>query len=107
MINKDKIKEFILCTKKHFENKDYNDSDLNLFLDFDLSSFRSEKDEYVEINKGIEFEFMHHLTPEKLSKGRKMFLESVLKKKNIFRTKNFEKYENKARENIQYEIDNF
>ena len=104
-INLEKIKDYIMCTKKHFENIEYKDEDLNLFLDLDLSGFALNAKDYLENSSMIEFEFRHHLTEEQWKKGRKMFLLSVLKKEKIFRSEiYFSKYEIIAKENIQIEI---
>lgn len=100
-----KIKDYILCTKKHFEDNEYKDEDLNLFLDLDLSGFALIKEDYLYNSSTIEYEFRHHLTEDQWNKGRKIFLLSVLKKEKIFRSDFYYlKYEKIARENIQLEI---
>jgi predicted metal-dependent HD superfamily phosphohydrolase len=101
----EKIKDYILCTKKHFEVNEYKDEDLNLFLDLDLSGFALNNKDYLDNSSMIEFEFRHHLTEDQWNKGRKMFLISVLKKEKIFRSDlYYVRYEKIARENSQVEI---
>lgn len=104
-INLEKIKDYIMCTKKHFENIEYKDEDLNLLLDLDLSSFALNTEDYLNNSSMIKFEFRNHLTEEQWNKGRKAFLLSVLEKKRIFRSDYYYSQSEKiARENIQVEI---
>jgi hypothetical protein len=104
-INLEKIKDYIMCTKKHFDNVEYKDQDLNLLLDLDLSSFATFSTEDYLINSSkIKYEFRHHLTEEQWIKGRTEFCQFVLKRQNIFRSEYYSKYETIARENIQAEI---
>lgn len=105
-IDPDKICYYIMCTKHHFDEKIYTDSDLNYLLDLDLYTFSLETNAYLETNKGIKFEYTHHLTEEEFKTGRTNFLQKVLGKTNIFRSEEFiNKYEAKARENINKEIE--
>ena len=106
-IDLEKIKNFIMCTKRHFDEIDYKDEDLNTFLDLDLSVFALETKEYLENCQMIKFEFRNHLTEEQWNGGRKMFLLSLLKKQRIFRSDfYFSNFEKIAKDNIQTEINN-
>ncbi len=105
-IDIDKVCKYIICTKYHFTNTEYDDSDLNYFLDFDLETFSIENfDDYSEINSGIRYEYTHHFKLEEFIQGRLKFLQLVLSKNSIFRTEEFRNNsEKKARDNIQREI---
>lgn len=106
-MDEDKIIDYILCTKKHFDEMQYQDYDLNLFLDFDLSGFSLDKKYHLKNSLDIKFEFTNHLTEEEWKNGRTNFLKFVLTKKRIFRTEYFyEQYERIARDNIEFEIEN-
>lgn len=108
VLNKEKVNDYILNTKKHFQEVEFKDKDLNLFLDLDLSGFSlMDKEEYMKNGSGIKFEYSHHLDNQQWLNGRKSFLSFVLKKKKIYRSDYFyNNFEKTARENIQYEIDN-
>jgi predicted metal-dependent HD superfamily phosphohydrolase len=96
-----------MCTKHHFINIEYDDSDLNYFLDFDLETFGLDDFEsYMEINSGIQYEFTHHYNLEDFKNGRVKFLNFALTKNSIYRTDEYKNnFEKKARENIQKEIE--
>jgi len=107
LINEEKIINYILCTKKHFAETEFNDYDLNLFLDFDLSGFSLERENHLRNSLEIKYEFSHHLKENEWKEGRTSFLKFVLKKNRIYRTDFFyAKYESIARDNIKYEIEN-
>ncbi len=74
-------------------------------MDLDLSSFTLNNKDYLNNSSMIEYEFRHHLTETQWNNGRKMFLLSVLKKENIFRSDFFySRYEKIAKDNIQVEL---
>jgi phosphopantetheine adenylyltransferase/predicted metal-dependent HD superfamily phosphohydrolase len=107
LIQPDKISYFIMQTKSHFEDINYDEEDLNYFLDLDLASFgQQDLEKYLKGSENIKFEFSHHLEESEWNFGRSEFLKSVLKKKFIFRTEEFRKMnEELARRNIQAEIE--
>jgi predicted metal-dependent HD superfamily phosphohydrolase len=95
-----------MCTKYHFSETEYDDLDLNYMLDFDLYTFGLPFEDYAKINEGIVYEFTHHINMGEFVKGRTGFLNLVLKKSIIYRTSEFyDKYEVKAMENINKEIE--
>ena len=96
-----------MCTKYHFSDNEYDDSDLNYFLDFDLETFGLDNfDDYMLINSGIQYEYTHHLKFENFKTGRNKFLSFVLTKKSIYRTDEYKfNQEKKAKENIHKEIE--
>jgi predicted metal-dependent HD superfamily phosphohydrolase len=104
-VDTETILNYIMCTKSHFEDNEYDDTDLNYMLDLDLLTFSLPYEKFIENNKGIHFEFTHHLSEEQFKNGRGNFLKMVLKKKQIYRTPEmYEKYEKLARENIQRDL---
>lgn len=108
LIDVDKVSLYILCTKHHFEEFSYEDSDLNYMLDFDLMSLAVDESKYFEINDRIRYEYRHHLSEEQWNVGRRKFLEKVLEKKSIYRTEEFKsQMEDNARRNIKLELESF
>jgi predicted metal-dependent HD superfamily phosphohydrolase len=99
--NIDKVEQYIWATKTHESN---NDSDLNFFLDFDLSILGSDDVIYDVYARQIREEYS--LTPSFLYKrGRKKVLQSLLERPRLYQTVIFQKkFEAKARENIQREL---
>ena len=97
----EKIVYFIEATKTHESN---NDSDLSFFLDFDLSILGSDEAIYDVYARQIREEFS--LMPSFLYKrGRRKVLKSLLERPHIYQTPVFQnKFEAKARENIQREL---
>jgi phosphopantetheine adenylyltransferase/predicted metal-dependent HD superfamily phosphohydrolase len=107
MIDPNKVINYIMATKSHFDKQEYNDKDINYFLDVDLISL-GEKcfEDYMKLNSMIKYEFTNHLTEEEWVNGRRKFLEMVLCKEHIFRTDDFRlKYEENARRNILKELE--
>ncbi len=106
-INEEKIIYYIMSTKKHFENIEYSDNDLNIFLDFDLSGLGYDWNNYSKNTSEIKYEFCHHLRDIQWNEGRRKFLQSVMVKEKIFRTNYFfENFETKAKENLIRELHN-
>jgi predicted metal-dependent HD superfamily phosphohydrolase len=98
----EKCKNFILATKSHLNP--LNDSDLDLFLDFDLEKLGAPWVEYEEYTKQIRQEYKIYPKPL-YNKGRKKVLEHFLAKERIYKTSAFfENYEQGARENIEREL---
>lgn len=97
------IEQQILATKKHqFSEND----DVNFLTDADLSILCAERNVYQKYTENIRKEYSVY--PDFLYKpGRKKALQHFLEFEMIFKTKHFkEKYEDKARENLKWEIDN-
>lgn len=101
--NIEKVVQYIEATKTHESN---NDSDLNFFLDFDLSILGSDDTIYDVYARQIREEFS--LTPSFMYKrGRRKVLTNLLERPHIYKTTVFQmKFEAKARENIQRELKN-
>lgn len=92
----------IKLTKEH---KVSNDLDTNIFMDLDLSILGKSKSEYENYYKNVRKEYK--IYPDFMyNKGRVKALKSILESDKIFKTDFFiNKYEEKARENINLEID--
>lgn len=90
----------ILETEKH----ESEDPLAQLFLDIDLSILGSPEDSYHQYVKQIEQEWQH--IPYTLFKeGRKRFIQSMLKRENLFLTDYYrENYEGQARINLKKEL---
>lgn len=93
----------ILATKTHQISAD---KDLNYLLDVDLSVLGKDLETYIDYTKKIRKEYF--IYPDFLYKpGRKKVLKHFLAIEKIFKTDYFrEKYEELAKKNIQWEIDN-
>ncbi len=98
----DKIGQYILATKTHESN---GDSDLDFFLDFDLSILGADETIYDIYAQQIRDEFSFY--PNFLyNRGRRKVLNAILEKKSIYKTDEFKALlENQARLNIQRELD--
>lgn len=96
------IVHYIHATKTHTAD---GDTDLELFLDFDLSILGSENAIYEVYARQIREEF--HAYPNFIyNRGRRKALRSFLEKRYIYHSDEFRRhYEAKARENIQRELD--
>ncbi|MFK8105135.1 MAG: hypothetical protein AB8G15_21665 [Saprospiraceae bacterium] len=99
-----KIKLMIKATANHQDMDDSIDS--QYLLDFDLSIFAANREVYKKYRKAIRKEFKRY--PGFLFKmGRRKVLLRFLAKDRIYQTNEFHAaYEAKARENIQWEIEN-
>ncbi len=98
-----KIEKIILATEKHLlcENLD---SDGKLFLDFDLAILGAESDIYDEYAKAIRKEY-DFVSDEDYKRARARVLQNFLKRETIYFTEIVcEKFEAKARANIEREI---
>ncbi|WP_267405189.1 MULTISPECIES: hypothetical protein [unclassified Chryseobacterium] len=92
----------ILATKSHQKSEN---KDTNYLLDADLSILGKDWETYLDYTKKIRKEYS--IYPDLLYKpGRKKVLKHFSELENIFKTDVFkEKYENRARENILFEIE--
>lgn len=97
------IEHQILATKAHQNSAE---KDLNYLLDTDLSILAKDLETYIDYTKKIRKEYS--IYPDLLYKpGRKKVLKHFLAMENIFKTNHFrERYEEQAKKNIQWEIDN-
>jgi len=97
-----KIEKIILATERH--SAENMDADGKLFLDFDLAILGAEDDVYDEYKNAIRSEYS--FVPEEMYKSeRKRILQNFLRRELIYFTKIMrEKFEGKARKNIEREI---
>lgn len=96
----EKVSRYILATKKHLPAA--QDSDLQFFLDADLSILASDSARYEQYAAQIRKEYS--LYPDFIYKaGRRKALQSFLERERIFYFYG-QSYEQKARENIENEI---
>lgn len=98
----DRCQTQILATKGHQQD---NDTDINYFIDADLSVLGQDWDAYSAYYKGIRKEYA--IYPDELyNPGRKKVLTHFLNMDRIFKTDYFYyKFEVTARRNLQSEID--
>ena len=96
-----RCKQIILATKKH----ERAEVETNLFTDADLSILGADRETYKEYAAKIRREYS--IYPDLMyNPGRKKVLKHFLDMPNIYKTKEFsEKYEQKARTNMQAELD--
>jgi len=97
------VYEQILATKSHQKSEN---KDTNFLLDADLSVLGKSNEVYSEYTKQIRKEYS--IYPDFLYKsGRKKVLQHFLGLESIYKTEFFRnKYENQARENIEFELKN-
>ena len=86
----------------HYSYPDVLDSE-KLILDLDLSTMAWPREQFVKAQELIAKEFIP-VYGDKYFVGRKEFLNGLLDRKSIYRTKQFAKFEKQARENIEYAI---
>jgi predicted metal-dependent HD superfamily phosphohydrolase len=99
--------QLILATKNHTNVKPEENLDTRLLLDADLKVLGADTEQYMLYAKAVRKEYS--LVPDILYKpGRKKVLTKFLEMPFLFRTKEFQNlYEEKARENLKREIDNY
>ncbi len=105
-INEKDISEIyrqILATKAHLSS---NNKDIDYLLDADLSILGKDLETYIDYTRKIRKEYA--IYPDLLYKpGRRKVLKHFLAMSTIFKTDYFsEKYEERAKKNIEWEIDN-
>lgn len=100
-----KIEKYIKATELHYVDKkdNLNDNDINIFLDCDMSILGTNKEEYQEYFLKIRKEYEQY-QEEIYKKYRVKFLKKLIKEDKIFKSSMFENFENKAKENIKFEI---
>lgn len=98
----EKVGNFILATKKHTLNNE--DSDMAIFLDADLAILGSDENRYGEYMRDIRKEYSH-IPDAEFGTGRAALLKKFLERPNIyFNSEIGERFEKKARQNLQSEI---
>ena len=100
-----KVKEMIIKTKNHAAYTSSEDYDTQLFLDCDLLILGSERHLYKNYMEQIRKEY--HLVPDIIyNKKRRKFLKKFLDSEFIYRIPEYRNsLENKARENLKFEIE--
>ncbi|MES2734646.1 MAG: hypothetical protein V4714_23055 [Bacteroidota bacterium] len=98
------VKALILRTKNHSEHLANESSDVQFFLDFDLTILGANWDKYQEYTEQIRLEY--HMFPDFMYKaGRAKMLRKFLELPFIYRTSHFRSsLEKQAKENIQKEL---
>jgi len=97
------VRMMIMATKDH--RLDIDHEDLKMFLDFDLSILGSETEVYQCYAKAIRSEYRWVPAPL-YRQGRRKVLESFIKKDSIYFTEDLaQKYEERARRNIEHELE--
>ncbi len=93
-------RQLILATKKH----EAGDADTNLFTDADLSILGASQEDYVRYSLQVRSEYK--IYPDLIyNPGRKKVLQHFLTMPRIFKTNPFfERYETRARTNLQGEL---
>jgi predicted metal-dependent HD superfamily phosphohydrolase len=101
----EQVKIFIEATQTHTVSSDVtNTTDLQLFLDFDMSILGAGWDAYEAYTRQVRREY--RIYPDKLYyPGRRQFLQHCLQAAFIFQTPVFrDRYEAQARENMAREL---
>lgn len=99
-IPRELCKQFILATTDHKPGS----TETNLFLDADISILGKKPNIYLEYTKNIRKEYSAY-NDEQFRHARKKLLTEWLALPLIFKSPVFiEKYEQRARQNIQYEL---
>ena len=100
-----KVVSYIISTKDHSPAVS-KDEDLLYFLDLDMSILGRDRLAYAQYSKKIRMEYCH-IQEVAFNSGRSTFLRKILlDEKTIFLTEEFRsKMEQKARENIAWEIE--
>ena len=97
-LNKEKVIEFITNTKHHLLPLNNNSEEINYFMDMDMEIIAEENWEDYENKIRKEYCYCNDI---EYKHKRKQFLQSLLNKDKIFRTKIFyDTYEQKARKNL-------
>ena len=101
-----KIRALILATANHTAHRPGLDHELDFFLDCDLKILGSERQEYLLYAANIRKEYKHVLSFI-YKRERKKILKRFIDSPTIYRTNYFiKKYEEQAKNNIQFEIQN-
>lgn len=97
----EKIQQIILATKSHIPQ---NDSDINIFLDADLSILGAEKGVYEMYSENIRLEYLEYPSFV-FNQGRINILEQFLSQRTIYKSEFFKRHlEDKANDNLSSEL---
>lgn len=95
----------LICATKHYQ-WDINDKAGCAFLDADMAILGAPLEIYLGYKQAIREEF-NNIPGFLFNKGRKSFLQQLMKRERIFLTQwFFEKFESQARHNIAFELAN-
>lgn len=98
----EEVQHFIEATSQHKLYEDA-DPDLKFFIDFDLSILAADREVYQVYLINVRREY-GYLSTEQFAGGRGVFLRSILSQEHIFYTESFRAKEERARKNMQWEI---
>lgn len=103
-IQREMIKDLIELTALHADEISRIDEESKIFLDMDMAILAAPRNRLIEYEQGVKKEYSHVYSEEEYIDGRRIFLESLLKKKSpIYLSSLFrDKYESTAEENIRY-----
>lgn len=97
----EEISRLIMLTEKH--DGEQGDKLGNIILDLDLSVFSASNSFYKKYTESIRNEYFMY--PDFIyNSGRKIVVQSFLNRERIFKTKEFSKWEQTARENLKNEV---
>ncbi|EGC32959.1 hypothetical protein DICPUDRAFT_92502 [Dictyostelium purpureum] len=101
-----RVYNYIMATKNHTSVQTNGDSDLDYFLDFDLSILGTDRETYDQYSTSIRNEYIHipdHLFKEGRSKILQKFIDAGYQ--SLFRTNEFrEIYGKNSIENLKFEL---
>ncbi len=93
--------DLILLTKHQTEIDESSDPDAAMFLDIDMCILGKGKKIFDEYTEGIHQEYLRCFGKSEFFSARVLFLETLMKRKQIFHSEFFRQmYEKQARENI-------
>ena len=99
------VQKLILATINHTKAT-YSDTDLSFFLDCDLKILGATREDYIRYSENIRKEYKH-VIGFIYKRERKKVLKCIIESTSIYRTDYFRnKYEEQARCNILFEIQN-
>lgn len=96
------VRHYVLVTRHHQLTADA-DTDLKLFIDFDLSILAADLETYRTYLDGVRKEYAY-LSVEQFAQGRSAFLQNMLSQEHIFYSNRFESKEEATRKNMQWEL---
>jgi predicted metal-dependent HD superfamily phosphohydrolase len=99
-----KVKSMIASSFRHHLHPGADDVDGRFFLDFDLAILGADRQVYVDYLQEIRQEYIK-IPLSDYTRGRKVVLQRFLEKEAIYFTAEFqERFEEQARDNIQFEM---
>ena len=97
-----RVPDIIRGTKHHLNPQDILES---LFFDMDLCGIGSSLDYYKRTAKQLEDEFVSMVGYKSFDKGRRAWINSMLERPKIFTLPEFAKFEEPARANLKWELE--